>query len=265
MDHDFARFIAALLLSGMILFVWHYYRSVFTEKHTGSTTTVHRVEKVEPGKTNGRKDLSQYRNCGALKIVVYPIYRALDYINGKIKNPGAALIFITLLIRLLLAPLAVRQIKSSKNMAGLKDEIEKIKNDHKENPLEMQKAVGAFFREKGINPLKSIALAVIQIPVFFALYKIVREARLFSGAPLGLWIEDLGVADPYYVLPVLSGLFMLLGMKFSGNRETRMPGWLLYLFPAIFTCFLLNQPSGLALYMLVGSVFQLGINMMAYR
>ncbi len=172
---------------------------------------------------------------------------------------------ITLVIRLLLIPLAFKQIKSSKKMAELKDEIEKIKNKYKDNPLEMQKAVGEFFREKGIHPLGSIVVAVIQIPLFFALYKIVSEARLFSGAPLGLWINDLGVADPYYVLPVLSGIIMFFVTKFSGNTGTQMPGWLTYFFPIMFTIFLLNQPSGLALYMLVGSVFQLGTNFVAYR
>ncbi len=149
-------------------------------------------------------------------------------------------------------------------MAELKDEIEKIKNKNKDTPLEMQKAVGEFFRKKGIHPLGSIGVAVIQIPLFFALYKIVSEARLFSGAPLGLWINDLGVADPYYVLPVLSGLIMFFGTKFSDNSGTQMPGWLLYLFPVIFTIFLLNQPSGLALYMLVGGVVQLGINFVTF-
>lgn len=265
MDHEVTRFILALVLSGLVLFAWNYYRSDFNDKPLGSITTVQKEEKTDIQKTDGRRDLSYYENCGALKIVVYPIYKMLEYINGKIKNPGIALIIITIMIRLLLTPLAIKQIKSSKSMAGLKDEIEKIKGMHKDNPIEMQKAVGLFFKEKGINPLGSIMLAVIQIPLFYALYKIVREAHLFSGASLGFWINDLGIADPYYVLPVLSGLAMFFGTKLTGNTGTQMPGWLIYLLPIIFTIFLLNQPSGLALYILVGSVFQLGINIMAFR
>lgn len=265
MDHEVTRLVMAILISGLVFFAWNYYRAAFNDSPSGSITTVQPEETTDIQKTDLRQDLSCYKNCGALKIVVYPIYKVLEYINGKIKNPGMALILITLVIRLLLTPLAIKQIKSSKNMAGLKDELEKIKNRHKDNPLEMQKAVGAFFKEKGVNPLGSIALAVIQVPLFVALYQIVREAHLFSGAPLGLWIRDLGVADPYFVLPVLSGLMMFLGTKLTSNTGTRMPGWLTYLFPIMITIFLLNQPSGLVLYMLVGSLVQLGINLITYR
>lgn len=265
MDHEITRFILAVLLSGLVLFAWHYYRSAFNDSSSKSMPMVQQEEKTDIQKTDVRKDLSNYKNCGSLKIVVYPMYKALEYINGKIKNPGIALILITLMIRLLLAPLAIKQIRSSKKLAGLKDEIDKIKNMYKDNPLEMQKAVGEFFKEKGINPLGSILPVAIQIPLFVTLYKIVREASLFSGAPLGLWISNLGATDPYYILPVLSGLMMFLGTKMTRNTGTQMAGWLTYLFPIMCTIFLLNQPSGLALYMLVGSVAQIGINFVAYR
>jgi YidC/Oxa1 family membrane protein insertase len=188
----------------------------------------------------------------------------LEFINGKTKNPGIALILFTLVIRLLMMPLTIKQIKSSKSMAGLKDEMEKIKSRYKDNPLEIQEAVGRLFKEKGINPLSSIGLAVIQIPLFIALYKIVHEAHLFSGAPLGLWINDLGVADPYYILPCLSGLMMFFGMKFGGSAGPQAQKWLTYFSPFMVIIFLLNQPAGLALYILVGSVFQLGVNVMTY-
>ena len=102
----------------------------------------------------GNKDLSVYKNCGRLKIVVYPIYKALVYIDRRIKNTGISLILITLVMRLLLAPLMIKQVNSTKSMASLKDEMEKIKSRYKENPREMQKAVGKLFREKGINPKK---------------------------------------------------------------------------------------------------------------
>jgi len=265
MDHEIYRLILAFLLTGLVLFAWNYYRTAFNEKPSKSVSVVQHEEKTDTQKIEVRKDLSSYKNCGRLKVVVYPLYKALEYINIKIKNPGIALIIITLVIKLLLAPLTIKQVNSSKNMEGLKDKIEKIRNRYKDNPLEMQKAVGKYFKERGINPLGNIGFAVIQVPLFFALYKIVRESHLFSGAPLGLWIRDLGAADPYYVLPCLAATMMFLGMKFTGHTGTQMPGWVTYLFPVMFVIFLLNQPAGLALYILVGSVFQLGVNIMAYR
>ena len=263
MDNEITRLILALLLTGLVLFAWNYYRTAFNGKPPETISTVQQEEKVETQKTDIRKDLSIYKNCGRLKIIVYPLYKALEYINRKTNNPGTALIIFTFVIRLLLMPLTIKQINSSKSMTGLKDEIEKIKSRYKDNPLEMQKAVGTFIKEKGINPFGNIGLALIQIPLFIALYKIVREADLFSGAPLGLWIKDLGVADPYYILPVITGLMMFLGTKFTGNTATQMPGWITYLIPVVSIVFLLNQPAGLALYVMVGSVFQLVVNVMA--
>ena len=122
MDHDITRLVLALLLSGLVLFAWNYYRAVFNGNHSGSITTVQLKEKGRPQKTDIRKDLSYYKNCGSLKIVVYPLYKVLEYINGKTKTPGIALVLITLVIRFLLAPLTIKQIKSAKNMAGLKGE-----------------------------------------------------------------------------------------------------------------------------------------------
>ncbi len=265
MGNEISRLVLALVLTGLVLFAWNYYRAVFNEKSSDSAITVQQEEKAETTKTYIRKDLSKYKNCGRLKIIVYPLYKSLEFINNKIKNPGIALILLTLAIRLLLMPLTVKQINGSKSMAWLKDDIEKIKNRYKDNPLEMQKAVGKFFKEKDVNPFSGIGLAVIQIPLFIALYKIVREANIFSGAPLGLWINDLGAADPYYIMPIIAGLMMFIGTKTTGNIETHMQGLITYILPVMFTAFLLYQPAGLVLYVLAGSVFQLAVNVMVYR
>lgn len=259
MDHELSRLILALILTGVVFFAWNYYRGVVSDKASVSIS-VKQVEKVEVQKENNRKDLSIYKNCGTLKIIVYPIFKALEEINMKIKSPGIALIIITLIIRLLLMPMTVKQIKSSRKMAGLKDEMEVIKNRYKGNSLEMQKAVSRLYAEKGINPLSNIVLAALQIPFFIALYKIVNEASLFSGAELGLWINDLSTADPYFILPLLAGVVMYLGSRYSGNTEIKTSKLLIYLPTVLFTIFLLKQPSGLALYILVGGIFQFVVN-----
>lgn len=150
-------------------------------------------------------------------------------------------------------------------MAALQGKIQKIKSRYGENPLEMQKALGKLFKDNGVNPFGSVGLVILQIPLFYALYKIVREAHIFSGAPLGLWVQDLGVADPYFILPLTAGFVMFLGTRFTGGAGTQMPRWIVYIFPVLFAGFLLNQPSGLALYILVGSFFQLGMNIVTYR
>ncbi len=260
MDHELSRLILTLVLTGVVFFAWNYYRGVLSDKSSESVISVKQTEKVEVQKETIRKDLSIYKNCGALKIVVYPIYKALEIINRQVKNPGIALIIITIIIRLLLMPVTVKQIMNSRRMAGLKDEIEAIKYRYKNNILEMHKAVSRLYTEKGINPLSNIGMAVLQIPFFVALYKIVNEASLFSGAKLGLWINDLSAPDPYFVLPFLAGIIMYLGSRYPGNTEVQTQKWLIYLPTILFTIFLLKQPSGLALYILVGAIFQLVVN-----
>ena len=265
MDQELYRLILAFVLSGLVLFAWQYYRGIFLGKSLDPVEVSQQVEKAETQETTIRKDLSNYENCGRFKIVVYPVYKVLEFFNEKTENLGVALILLTLGIRTLLAPLMLKQIQSSKKMATLQGDIQKIKRRYGENPLEMQRAIGKLFKDNGVHPFGSLGLAIIQIPLFFALYKIVREAQIFSGASLGLWIQDLGVADPYYILPLIAGLMMFLGAKFPGSTGTQMPKGLIYIFPVLFSGFLLNQPAGLALYILVGSVFQLGINIASYK
>jgi YidC/Oxa1 family membrane protein insertase len=223
------------------------------------------VEKADAQEITIRKDLSKYGNCGRFKIVVYPVYKLLEFINEKVGNLGVALILLTLGIRTLLAPLMLKQMQSSRKMAALQGDIQNIKREYGETPLEMQKAIGKLFRDNNVHPLGSLWLAFIQIPLFFALYKIVREAHIFSDASLGLWINDLGVADPYFILPLIAGIVMFLGARFPGSTGTQMPKGFVYIYPILFAGFLLNQPAGLALYILVGGIVQLGINSMTYR
>ena len=265
MDQEVYRLVLALVMTGLVLFAWQYYRGVFGGKSLDPVEVSQQVEKPETQKTTIRKDLSNYENCGSLKIVVFPIYKALEFFYERTKNLGIALILLTLGIRTLLAPLIFKQFQSSKKMAALQGEIQKIKGRYGDNPLEMQKAIGKLFKENGVHPLGSLGLVLLQIPFFFALYKIAREAHIFSGASLGLWVQDLGVADPYFVLPLIAGFVMFLGTKFSGGAGTQMHKWVTYMFPVLFAGFLLNQPAGLALYILVGSVFQLGMNIATYK
>jgi len=265
MDQEIYRVVLALVLTGLIFFAWQYYREAFEEKPSDSAKVSQPVEKSEIVKTTIRKELSNYENCGCLKIIVYPIYKALALLNEITKNLGISLIILTLAIRMLLAPLMFKQFRASKKMAALQGKIQKIKSTYSENPLEMQRAIGKLFKDNGVNPFGNIGLLILQIPIFFALYKIVREANIFSGAPLGLWVQNLGVADPYFILPIAAGLVMFIGAKFSGETGTQIPKALTYIFPVLFAGFLLNQPAGLALYILVGSVFQLGMNITTYR
>jgi YidC/Oxa1 family membrane protein insertase len=154
----------------------------------------------------------------------------------------------------------LKQIRSSKKMAALQGKIRKINERYKEDPLKMHKAVSKLFNDNGVHPFSSIGIVLLQIPVFIALYKIVREGDIFSGAPLGLWINNLGVPDPYYILPVVAGIMMLMGTRLACGTGSMISNGLAYMLSIFCTVFLLNQPAGLALYFLTGSIIQLGMN-----
>ena len=265
MDQEVYRLFLALVLTGLVLFAWQYFQEVFWGKSSDPIEINQQPDIAETQKTTIRHDFSKYENCGRLKMVVYPIYKALEFLNRRTKNLGVALILLTLAIHVLLAPLTFRQSQRSKKMAELQDEIQSIKRRYGENPLEMQRAIGKLFKENGVHPLGSLGMVLLQIPLFFTLYKIVNEAHVFSGASLGLWIQNLGIPDPYFVLPLVAGFVMFLGTRFSGGNDTQMSQWLTYLFPILFTGFLLKQPAGLALYILVGSLFQLSMGIARYK
>ena len=265
MDQEIYRLFLALVLTGLVLFAWQYYRVSFCGKSSDPVEVSQQTEVTETQKTTIRRDLSKYENCGYLKIVVYPIYKVLEFLNRRTKNLGIALILLTLAIRALLAPLMFKQLQSSKKMTKLQGEIQKIKGRYDENPLEMQKAIGNLLKERGVHPLGSLGLVLLQIPLFIALYKIVNEAHIFSGAALGLWIQDLGVPDPYFVLPLIAGFVIFLGTKLSDRADSQIPKWLTCLFPVLFAGFLLKQPAGLALYILAGSLFQLAMTVATYN
>lgn len=262
MDQEIYRFILALVLTGLVLFAWQYYRSLYKEKTLEPVTAGQQIEKTETQKAVIRKDLSKYENCGYLKIVVYPLYKTLEIFNKRINNLGISLILITLIIRALLAPLMFKQLNASKKMKTLEGKIQKIKKRYRDNPIEMRRTLGNLFKDNSVSPFVGIKLIILQIPLFFALYKIVREANIFSGVPLGLWIKDLGKPDPFYILPLAAGLVMFLVTKLSGETGTNMPKQLSYIFPILCIIFLLNQPAGLAFYFLTGSVIQLGMNLL---
>lgn len=116
MDQEVYRLALALVLTGLVFFAWQYYRGILREKPSEPVEIRQQIEKTEFEKTAIRKDLSNYKNCGHLKIMVYPIYKALEFLYKRIKNLGIALILLTLGIRILIAPFMFKQVQNSKKL-----------------------------------------------------------------------------------------------------------------------------------------------------
>ena len=109
-----------------------------------------------------------------------------------------------------------------------------------------------LMRENKVNPVGGCLPVLFQFPIFIALYQVLGNSIELYQAPFGLWIHDLSLKDPYYILPVLMGVTMFIQQKITPNTMDPAQAKILLMMPLIFTFFMVSLPSGLTLYMLVG-------------
>jgi len=199
---------------------------------------------------------------GFFGIVAVPILRALQFFYKYLGNYGLAIIFLTILLRLLTFPLQFKSFKSMKKMQQVQPELKIIKEKFKDNPQKVQQETMALFKKVGANPLGGCLPMVLQMPVFFAFYKVLYSAVELVDAPFYFWIYDLSVKDPYYVLPVLMTITMFIQNKLnpSASADPTQQKMMMFM-PLIFGFIMKDLPAGLNLYMTfsmgLGSIQQL--------
>ncbi len=192
---------------------------------------------------------------GMWSVIAVPILHLLQFFYKMIPNYGIAIIFITFLLRLLTFPLQHKSIKSMNKMKELQPELQKIKEKHKEDQPRAQKETMELFKKNGYNPMGGCLPMILQIPVFFAFYKVLYNAVELVGAPFFGWIQDLSQKDPYYILPVLMGLSFFVQQKLSPTPSTdNAQQKIMMFFPLIFVFIMKDLPSGLTLYIFVSTL-----------
>jgi YidC/Oxa1 family membrane protein insertase len=143
-----------------------------------------------------------------------------------------------------------------KKLQIIQPELNKIREKFKDDPTKMQKESMDLFRKSGANPLGGCLPLLLQMPVFFAFYKVLHSAVELVDAPFIFWIHDLSNKDPFYVLPVLMTLSMFLQQKLTPNTITDPVQKKVMLFmPLVFGFIMKDLPSGLSLYIFVSTVF----------
>ncbi|MCK5072061.1 MAG: membrane protein insertase YidC [Bacteriovoracaceae bacterium] len=202
---------------------------------------------------------------GIFGIIAVPMLRGLQYLYKHIPNYGVAIILLTLIIRLVLFPLNYKSFKSMKKMQQIQPELNKIKEKFKGDPQRMQKETMAAFKKGGANPLGGCLPMLLQIPIFFAFYRVLFSSVELVGAPFFGWIHDLSIKDPYYVLPVLMTATMFIQQKFMPSASTDpTQKKIMLIMPLVFGVIMKDLPAGLALYIfvstLVGIVQQVYVN-----
>lgn len=194
---------------------------------------------------------------GMLTVIAKPLFWALDIFHGWFNNWGWAIIMVTLVIKLMFYPLSAASYRSMANMRKLTPKMTQIKERYGDDRQRMSQAMMDLYKKEKINPLGGCLPMLVQIPVFIALYWVLLESVEMRQAPFILWIEDLSIRDPYYVLPLLMGISMFVQQKLNPPPPDPVQAKVLMALPFVFTLFFAFFPAGLVLYWVANSVLSI--------
>lgn len=184
------------------------------------------------------------------------ILKGLQFFYKFIPNYGVSIILLTLLIRLITFPLQWKSTVSMKKLQEVQPELTKIREKFKDDPQRLQKESMELFKKSGANPMGGCLPLLLQMPVFFAFYKVLYSAVELVDAPFMFWLKDLSNKDPYFVLPLLMTAAMFLQQKITPNTMTDPVQKKIMMFmPVVFGFIMKDLPSGLCLYIFVSTVF----------
>jgi YidC/Oxa1 family membrane protein insertase len=218
-------------------------------------------------------DLNKLIDFGWFDFIAKPCVWLMNLFYSVIPNYGVAIIILTMLVKLLLWPLGQKSYKSMSEMKKLQPLMKEIREKYKDDKQRMNQEVMGLYRTYKINPLGGCLPMVVQLPVFFALYRMLYEAIELRHAPFFLWINDLSAPDrlfrfnftvpfmePPYGIPVLTiimGASMLLQQKMSPPMGDATQAKMMMFMPIVFTVIFINFSSGLVLYWLVNNIISI--------
>jgi len=202
---------------------------------------------------------------GWFGIIARPLVQLLKFFNRYLHNYGLAIILVTILIKLVFYPLSQKSYQSMNKMKAIQPKVAKMKEKFKDDKARQQKEMMDLYRTYKVNPFGGCLPIVVQIPVFFGLYRGLMVAIELRHAPFFWWIQDLAAKDPYYITPILMGVTMFLQQKMSPTTGDAMQAKMMLFMPIIFTFMFLNFPAGLVLYWLVNNVLSIAQQYMVMR
>jgi YidC/Oxa1 family membrane protein insertase len=211
-------------------------------------------------------NLDKAVNFGWFDVVAKPTLWLLNFFYTYVKNYGIAIILVTIVFKLAFWPIAQKGLKSMKNMQKLQPKMVKLKEKYKDDPAMMNKEVMNLYKTYKVNPMGGCLPMLLQIPVFFALYKVLLMCIELRHAPFMLWMTDLSAPDrlmigmniPYLggipVLTLLMGASMFLQQKMTPTTADPTQAKIMMFLPVMFTFMFLNFASGLVLYWFINNL-----------
>lgn len=207
---------------------------------------------------------------GWFDIIAKPLILGLNFSNRLTHNYGIDIILLTILIKLIFYPLSVKSYKSMKKMQDLQPLIKTLREKYAKNKEQLNKEMMDLYKSRSINPMGGCLPMIVQIPVFFALYKGLSAAIELRHAPFMLWINDLSAPEdlfsftvvgytlPIRILPLIMGITQFIQQKMTPTAADPMQEKMMLMMPIVFTFLFWGFPSGLVLYWLVNNVISIG-------
>jgi YidC/Oxa1 family membrane protein insertase len=208
---------------------------------------------------------------GAKKIINFGFFGAIaeillisiKFFHRFIPNWGVSIILMTIVIKIIFFPLTLSSTKSMAKMQELQPKIKALKAKYKrakqdiEQRRQMNEEMMRLYKEHGVNPAGGCLPLLIQLPVFWGVFRMLVVAVEFRHSPFALWITDLSVKDPYYVTPILMGATQFIQQKMTPTTADPSQARMMLIMPVVMTVFFMNFQSGLILYWLTTNVLQI--------
>ncbi|MBS3803655.1 MAG: membrane protein insertase YidC [Oleiphilaceae bacterium] len=211
---------------------------------------IDRLEEVAP-------NLDRTVDFGFLFFIAYPLFLVLDWLHGLVANWGVAIILLTVVVKGLFYKLSATSYRSMARMRAVAPQLTRLKELYGDDRQRMSQEMMGLYKKEKINPLGGCLPILVQMPVFISLYWVLFESVQLRHAPFMLWIHDLSVMDPYFILPILMGASMFIQMSLNPTPPDPMQAKVMKMMPVIFTVFFLWFPAGLVLYWLTNNVLSI--------
>ena len=211
-----------------------------------------------------RQDAKKLVRFGFLGFIAEILLFAIKFIHKYIPNWGFAIIVLTFFIKVLFFPLTYSSTKSMAKMAELQPKIKALRAKYKKSKTDiaqrrqMNEEMMKLYKEHGVNPAGGCLPMLIQIPVFIGFFNLLRIAIELRHSPWMLWIKDLSIKDPTYILPLLMGATQFISQKMTPTSADPAQARMMLIMPVVMTFFFMQFQSGLVLYWLASNVLQIG-------
>ncbi|KJV05927.1 membrane protein insertase YidC [Methylocucumis oryzae] len=213
--------------------------------------------KIQPIMEQVATGLELTVDYSVLTFIGKPIYSLLNFLHSVLGNWGFAIIGVTLCIKLLFFPLTQSSFRSMAKMRKIQPRLKELQERFKDDRMRFNNEMMALYKKEQVNPLGGCLPILIQIPVFMSLYWVLSETVEFRQAPFILWIEDLSVQDPFFILPIIMGITMKIQQSLNPAPIDPIQAKIIKMFPLVFTVFFLFFPAGLVLYWVVNNTLSI--------